>query len=55
MTPEEQKLMDESFTHVDLESKDLVAERIEQLRCVPMKRQASIGIPPKTSTSRATT
>lgn len=34
MTPEEQKLMDESFTHVDLESKDLVAERIEQLKAL---------------------
>ena len=32
MTPEEQKLVDESFTHMDLESKDLVAERIEQLK-----------------------
>ena len=34
MTPEEQKLMDESFTQVDLESKDLVAERIEQLKAL---------------------
>lgn len=34
MTPEEQKLMDESFTHVDLESKDLVAERVEQLKAL---------------------
>lgn len=32
MTPEEQKLVDESFTHMDLKSKDLVAERIEQLK-----------------------
>lgn len=32
MTPEEQKLVDESFTHMDLESKNLVADRIEQLK-----------------------
>lgn len=32
MTPEEQKLVDESFTHMDLESKNLVAERVEQLK-----------------------
>ena len=32
MTPEEQKLVDESFTHMDLEWKDLGAERIEQLK-----------------------
>ena len=34
MTPEEQKLIDESFTHMDLESKDLVAERVEQLKAL---------------------
>lgn len=34
MTPEEQKLIDERFTHMDLESKDLVAERIEQLKAL---------------------
>lgn len=34
MTPEEQKLVDESFTHMDLESKDLVAERIEQMKAL---------------------
>lgn len=34
MTPEEQKLVDESFTHMDLESKDLVAERVEQLKAL---------------------
>lgn len=32
MTPEEQKLVDESFTHMNLESKNLVAERVEQLK-----------------------
>lgn len=34
MTPEEQKLVDESFTHMDLGSKDLVAERVEQLKAL---------------------
>lgn len=34
MTPEEQKLVDESFTHMDLESKNLVAERVEQLKAL---------------------
>lgn len=32
MIPEEQKLLDESFTYVELQSKDLVAERVEQMK-----------------------
>lgn len=31
------------------------ARRLQQPRCVPMKMRASIGIPLKTSTSKATT
>ncbi len=34
MTPEEQKLVNESFTHMNSDSKDLVAERIEQMKAL---------------------
>lgn len=34
MTPEEQKLIDESFETMDLESEDLVADRVEQIKAL---------------------
>ena len=34
MTPEEQKLVDESFVKMELESENLVADRIEQLKAL---------------------
>lgn len=34
MIPEEQKLLDESITYVGLESKDLVSERVEQMKAL---------------------
>lgn len=45
MTPEEQKLVDESFTHMDLESKDLVAERIEQLNSFSLRSRSRAMVP----------
>lgn len=34
MTPQERELVDESFKKIDLESEDLVVDRIDQLKAL---------------------